>query len=70
MHRTETDTAESVRVTLTLNAGIYEEVKRISGKLGLRPATWMKMVVTSKVNDVELAFSENGAAGSVSNNDG
>ena len=48
--------AESVRVSLTLDSEIYEHVKEMSSQFGLRPSTWMRMVVTTKVNNIELAL--------------
>jgi len=48
--------AESVRITLTLKDNVYSKVKRVSDQVGLRPSTWMTMVVTSKVNNIELAL--------------
>lgn len=45
--------ADSVRITLTLKEKVYKKVKRVSDRVGLRPSTWMTMVVTSKVNEIE-----------------
>jgi hypothetical protein len=42
--------AKTVRITITLKQDIYDEVKRICQEYGLRPSTWMTMVVSSKVN--------------------
>ncbi|MFQ6136848.1 MAG: hypothetical protein ACE5PM_06680 [Candidatus Hydrothermarchaeales archaeon] len=46
--------AKSIRVTITLREGVYEEIKRISRQLGLRPSTWISMVATSKANNIEV----------------
>jgi len=48
-----TSDADSVRITLTLKEKVYDKVKQVSDQVGLRPSTWMTMVVTSKVNDVD-----------------
>ena len=46
--------AKSVRVTITLREDVYEEIKRISRRLGLRPSTWISMVATSNANNVKV----------------
>ncbi len=43
-----------VRVTITLQEQIYDEIKQISKELGIRPSTWMAMVCTSKANNIEV----------------
>ena len=53
MHESD---VKSVRVTLTLSREAYERVKEACRPMGLRPSTWMTMIVTSKVNDLELQF--------------
>ena len=45
--------AGSTRITVTLDDQVYESIKELSRNLGLRPATWVTMTVTSKVNNVE-----------------
>lgn len=47
--------ADSIRVTITLEQQIYDKIKDASRQMGLRPATWMSMVVTSKVNHVDVS---------------
>ena len=44
----------SVRVTITLNRDVYEEIKRISSLLGLKPATWMSLICTTKANNIGI----------------
>jgi hypothetical protein len=46
-----------IRVTITLNGNVYDEIKRISKQMGLRPSTWISMVCTSKANNVNLKIS-------------
>jgi hypothetical protein len=46
-----------IRVTITLNGNVYDEIKRISKQMGLRPSTWISMVCTSKANNVQLRIS-------------
>jgi len=43
-----------VRITITLNRKVYEEIKRVSETMGLRPSTWMTMICTSKVRNVDI----------------
>ena len=45
--------AEKIRITLTLNKDVYNKVKRISKVYGLRPSTWMTMLVSSNVNNAD-----------------
>lgn len=52
-HRMETG---PVRITITLNRNVYEHIKKISGNMGLRPSTWMTMICTSKVNNIQLSI--------------
>ena len=51
---------EVVRVTITLNQNVYDEIKKISKNLGIRPSTWITMVCTSKANNVSLSFIDTG----------
>jgi antitoxin component of RelBE/YafQ-DinJ toxin-antitoxin module len=51
MHETSD---QVIRVTITLNGNVYDEIKRISRQMGLRPSTWISMVCTSKANNVNL----------------
>ena len=51
MHTTD---ARAVRVTISLNEGVYENIKDISRKMGIRPSTWISMVCTSRTNNVHL----------------
>lgn len=60
-----TTDADSVRVTITLNRDIYDKIRFRSKRLGLRPATWISMVATSKANDVDLEVHQNGASSRV-----
>jgi hypothetical protein len=41
-------------VTITLDTGVYSEIKRLSRAMGIRPSTWMAMVCTSKANNLEV----------------
>ena len=50
MHESD---VKSMRVTITLSREAYERVKEMSRPMGLRPSTWMTMVITSKVNKME-----------------
>lgn len=56
-HQTD---AENLRVTITLTKLAYEQVKSISGRMGLKPSTWISMLVTSRVNDLELVIRDKG----------
>jgi len=47
--------ADSVRITITIKHEIYEKIKQTSRRMGLRPATWIGMVATTKVNNIEGA---------------
>ena len=46
----------AVRVTITLNSDVYDNIQRISKNMGLRPSTWITMICTSKVNNVLVSF--------------
>lgn len=46
--------AKAVRITITLNRKVYEDIKRVSDRMGLRPSTWMTMVCTSKIRNVDI----------------
>ena len=48
--------AEPVRITITLSRNVYEHIKQISGTMGLRPSTWMTMICTSKVNNIQVSI--------------
>ena len=48
--------SKAVRITITLNRNVYEEIKRVSETMGLRPSTWMTMICTSKVRNVDVSF--------------
>jgi len=52
--------ADSIRVTITLEQEIYDRIKETSRQMGLRPATWISMVATSKMNNVDVRVEENG----------
>ncbi len=51
MSRTD---VEKVRVTITLDTSVYERIKKIAARIGLRPSTWISMVTTSKVNEIDF----------------
>ena len=55
LHR---DDPPAVRVTITLNRGVYDDIKRISKCMGLRPSTWITMICTSKANNVFVSIDE------------
>ncbi len=57
-----TTDADSVRVTITLRKDIYDTIRLRSRRLGLRPATWISMVATSKANDLDVEVHLNGAS--------
>jgi len=46
--------SRKVRISVTLRADIYQEIKRLSHDLGIKPASWIAMTLTAKVNDIEL----------------
>ena len=48
--------AKAIRITITLNRNVYEEIKRVSESMGLRPSTWMTMICTSKVRHVDISI--------------
>ena len=50
-HQTD---GKMVRITITLNEKVYDDIKRISKEMGLRPSTWITMVSTSKANNLDL----------------
>ncbi len=52
-HQTNT---RVVRVTITLDSQVYDEIKRVSSLMGIRPSTWISMVCTSKTNNVTLTI--------------
>lgn len=43
-----------MRVSVTLREDIYLEIKRLSHDIGIKPASWIAMTLTSKVNDIEV----------------
>ena len=43
-----------VRITITLDGEVYEKIQEISNTVGLRPATWISMLTTSKINNLEM----------------
>ncbi len=43
---------EKVPIKLLLSKEDFELVERISGKLGLDPASWINIVVSSKLRDM------------------
>ena len=57
-HQSDANNSEkgsrNLRVTITLNEEIYNEIKNISQNMGLHPSTWISMVATSKVNNVKI----------------
>ncbi len=48
----------AVRVTITLNRVVYDDIKRISNSMGLRPSTWITMICTSKANNVFVSIDD------------
>ncbi len=43
-----------VRVTITLDRGVYERIKGRARLVGTRPSSWISMVLTSKINKVDM----------------
>ena len=54
--------ADTIRVTITLDQGVYEEIKLTSRQLGLKPATWITMVATAKINNLNVTVKDKGVA--------
>jgi len=48
--------ADSTRITITIDKNIYGNIKEISKRMGISPSTWVTMICTSKVNDIELSI--------------
>ncbi len=55
MHSTR---AKEIRVTISLHEGVYDCIRDISEKMGLRPSTWIKMVCTARTKNVQLRIYE------------
>lgn len=51
MHQTDTGIS---RVTISLGADVYEKVRELSRRMGLRPSSWMAMIISTHVNDVDV----------------
>lgn len=52
---------KSVRIGITLREDIYKKVKATCNPLGIKPSTWISMVVTSEINKVRITL-EKGAS--------
>jgi hypothetical protein len=50
-----------VRITVTLDAEVYDRIKKLGKKMGLMPASWVSMVATSKVNDIDVEVKQRSA---------
>jgi predicted DNA-binding ribbon-helix-helix protein len=50
--------ANGIRVTITLREEVYKEIKHISRRQGLRPATWISMVATTRANGIDAKLKE------------
>ena len=46
--------AKIARVTISLDAEVYKKVKDLSHQMGLRPSSWMAMIVSAQINDVHV----------------
>ena len=46
--------AKIARVTITLDMDVYDKVKDLSHEMGLRPSSWMAMIISTQVNDVHV----------------
>ncbi len=56
MGRKESEDAETVRRSVTLQKDVYAGVKRLSRQLGVSPGVFITMTVTLKVNDIEFSL--------------
>jgi antitoxin component of RelBE/YafQ-DinJ toxin-antitoxin module len=52
---------KSVRIGITLREDIYKKVKATCNQLGIKPSTWISMVVTTEINKVRITL-EKGAS--------
>ena len=46
--------AKIARVTISLDVDVYEKVKNLSHQMGLRPSSWMAMIISTQINDVHV----------------
>jgi len=56
----QTTDAKRMRVTITLNNDVYEDIKKISRSMGIRPSTWISMTATTNVKGMRLRMESNG----------
>jgi hypothetical protein len=42
----------NVRISVFFDRDVYEQIERISAKLGVGPATWVNIVTTSKLKEM------------------
>jgi hypothetical protein len=49
MSKNESKKYETVRISVTLRKDVYEDIKKISHGLGIRPSSWVSMKLTSGV---------------------
>lgn len=52
--------AKIARVTLSLPADVYDRVRELSQRMGLRPSSWIAMIISTQINDVRLDIREGG----------
>ncbi len=56
MGKKESEDDGTVRRSVTLQKGVYNDVKELSHQLGISPGAFITMAVTLKVNDLEFDF--------------
>ncbi len=42
----------NVKISVSLDRDVYEQIERISTKLGIEPSTWINIIATSKLEDM------------------
>ncbi len=59
----KTQKSSKVRLTISLDEGVYERVKEISARMGMKAAVWITMMISSKANNVDVVINQNVISG-------
>ncbi len=56
----KTQKSRKIRLTISLDEEVHKRVKEVSTMMGMKATTWITMMISSKVNAVDVEINQRG----------